>query len=154
MKSFSYHPKVKRLKKVKFNHNQIRVCQLCRYMTKLCRYIRHKNSSKRNILKENYHLNKFPNYLLVGFTKFLDGIISTISKVKYFCGKNLSTERILTWTPKLALLAVNLETHTRKLLASYRKMKYLESNLVRVNVASLPVGKENDIGYEMYERAW
>ena len=33
-------------------------------------------------------------------------------------------------------------------------MKYLESNLVCVNVVSSPVGKQNDIGCEMYERVW
>ena len=92
MESFSYHPKVKRLKKVKFNHNQIHVCCLCRNMVKLCIYILHKNSSKRNVTKENYHSNKFLSYVLVGVTKLLDGIISSISKVKYFCEKNLPTE--------------------------------------------------------------
>ena len=30
-------------------------------------------------------------------------------------------------------------------------MKYLESNLVYVNVVSLPVGKQNDIAYEIAE---
>ena len=92
MKSFSYHPNVKRLKKFKFNQNQIHVCCLCRYMAKLCIYILHKTNSKRSVVKENYHSNKLLNYLPVGFTKLLDGIISSIPKVKYFCGKNLSTE--------------------------------------------------------------
>ena len=31
-------------------------------------------------------------------------------------------------------------------------MKYLESNLVCVNVVSLPVGKQHDIAYEIFER--
>ena len=43
-------------------------------------------------MKENYHSDKILNYLPVGFTKFLVGIISSISKVKYFCGKKISTE--------------------------------------------------------------
>ena len=40
----------------------------------------HKNSYKRNVIEENYHSNKFPNYLQVGFTKFLNRILSGISK--------------------------------------------------------------------------
>ena len=36
--------------------------------------------------------SKFLSYLPVGFTKFLNGIISSISKVKHFCGNNLPTE--------------------------------------------------------------
>ena len=66
-----------------------------------------KNISKRKVIKENYHSNLILNYLLVGFTKFLNGILSSIRKVmsptwesifylcekaKYFCGKNLSTK--------------------------------------------------------------
>ena len=61
-------------------------------MAKLCIYILRKNSPKRNVMKENYHSNKFLSYLLIGLTQFLDGIISSISKVIYFCGKNLPTE--------------------------------------------------------------
>ena len=61
-------------------------------MAQLCIYILHKNSSKRNVMKENYHSNKFLSYLLVRFTKFFDRSISSISKVKYFCGKNLPNE--------------------------------------------------------------
>ena len=33
-------------------------------------------------------------------------------------------------------------------------MKYMKSNLVCVNVVSLPAGKQNDIGYEMCEGVW
>ena len=65
-----------------------------------------KNSSKRNVIEDNYHSNKFLNELLVGFTKFLNRILSSISKshipkyesiylfekARYFCGKNLSIE--------------------------------------------------------------
>ena len=40
----------------------------------------HKNSSKRNGNEENYHSKKFQNHLLVGFTKFLNRILSSISK--------------------------------------------------------------------------
>ena len=47
----------------------------------LCSCILVKNSSKRNVIKENYHSNKFLNYLLAGFTKFLNGIPSSIQKV-------------------------------------------------------------------------
>ena len=82
-------------------------------------------------MEGNYHLNKFLNCLLVRFTKFLDGIISKV-------------------------ISSQFRTHNEKLrnlqLASYRKMKYLESNLVCANVASLLVDKQNDTGYEMYER--
>ena len=38
------------------------------------------------------------------------------------------------------------------IVASYRKMKYFESNLVDVNVVGLSVGKQNDIGNEIYKR--
>ena len=38
-------------------------------------------------------------------------------------------------------------------LATYRKIKYLESNLVCVDVVSLSVGKQHDIAYEISERA-
>ena len=73
----------------------------------------------------------------------------------------LFLEQILTRISKVVILAVNLSrsTHinqfrtlTRKLLASYRRMKHLESNLVGVNVAILPVGKQHDIAYEISER--
>ena len=37
-------------------------------------------------------------------------------------------------------------------LASYRKIKYLVSNLVCVNIVSLSVGKQYDIAYEISER--
>ena len=66
----------------------------------------------------------------------------------------LFLEQILTRISKVVILAVYLSrsTHinqfrtlTRKLVASYRKMKHLESNLVGVNVAILPVGKQHDI---------
>ena len=43
-------------------------------------------------------------------------------------------------------------THNRKLVASYKKMKYLEPNLVGVKVVILPVGKQHDIAYEIFER--
>ena len=43
-------------------------------------------------------------------------------------------------------------THTRKLVASIRKMKHLKSNLVGGNVAILPVGKQHNIAYEISER--
>ena len=88
-------PIIQRLKDYKrsnLNNNQIHVCCLCRYMAKLYIYILNKNSSKRNVMKESYHSYKFLNYFLVGFIKFLDGIISSISKVNCFCGNNLSME--------------------------------------------------------------
>ena len=79
-------------------------------MAKLCIYILHKNSSKRNVIKENPHSNKFLNYFLVEFTKFINGILSGIwkaipqhetqlfylfEKAKYFRGKNVSNEEFL-----------------------------------------------------------
>ena len=66
----------------------------------------------------------------------------------------LFLEQILTWISKVVIFAVYLSscthinqfrTHTRKLVASYRKMKDLELNLAGVNVAILPVGKQHDI---------
>ena len=71
-------------------------------MAKLWIYILPKNSSKRNVIKENYHSNKFLNYFLVGFTKFLNGILSSIGKVisstwdsifYYLRKPNISVER-------------------------------------------------------------
>ena len=66
----------------------------------------------------------------------------------------LFLEQILTWISKVVIFAVYLSssthinqfrTHTRKLVASYTKMKDLESNLAGVNVAILPVGKQHEI---------
>ena len=118
-------------------------------MAKLCIYILHKNSSKRNVMKENYHSNKFLNYLLVGFTKFFDGIISSYQKSNNFVGRIYQLKNF-DMNFKGCHLGCQLRTHTRKLIANYidRKMKYLEC----VNVVSLPVGKQNNIGYEMYKR--
>ena len=38
------------------------------------------------------------------------------------------------------------------MVATYKKMKYLESNLVCVNVVGLPVGKQHDITYKTSKR--
>ena len=57
------------------------VCWVCRYMWKLCKHILRKNSSKRNAIKGNCHSYKFLNYFLVGFTKCLNEILSSIWKV-------------------------------------------------------------------------
>ena len=46
----------------------------------------------------------------------------------------------------------HFRTHNRKLVASYKKMKHLEPNLVGVKVVILPVGKQHDIAYEIFER--
>ena len=43
-------------------------------------------------------------------------------------------------------------TPNGKLVGRYRNMKHLKSNLVGVNVAILPVGKQYDIAYEISER--
>ena len=51
----------------------------------------------------------------------------------------MSTSLSLNILPNLELILGNW------LLASYRKIKNLELNLVRVNVVSLPVGKKHDI---------
>ena len=143
-------------------------------MAKLCKHIMHKNSPKRNVIKDNYYSNKFQNYFLVEFTKFLDGILSSISKVispiwesiflllekaKYFLGKKINW-RTLTWCQILLFwlsislglhIPPNLELIQRNWkLASYRKIKYLESNLVCVNVISLSLGKLNMILHMKY----
>ena len=115
----------------------------------------HKNSSKRNVIEENYHSNKFLNYHLVGFTKFLNRILSSISeshipnmwvnfylfeKARYFCAKNWSIEefwhefeRLLSGLPTSLDLHIppNLELILgNRYLASYKKMNYLESNCI------------------------
>ena len=66
-----------------------------------------KKNFKRNVIEEHYHSNKFLNYLLVWFTKFLNRILSSMSKshiptcesifylfekARYFCADNLSIE--------------------------------------------------------------
>ena len=93
MKSLSYHPKVKRLKRSNLTTiKSIFVAFADTWQRKLCIYIPHKNNTKSNVMKGNYHSDKFLSYFLVVFTKFLYGIKSSISKVKYFNGKNLPTE--------------------------------------------------------------
>ena len=68
----------------------------------------------------------------------------------------LFLEQILTWISKVIILAVYLSrsthinqfrTHTTKLVAGYRNMKHLASNLVSMNVAILSVVKQHDIAY-------
>ena len=62
---------------------------------------------------------------------------------------------LLSWMPiSLGLhIPPNLELiQGNRKLASYRKIKYLESNLVCVNVVSLSVGKQHHITYEISER--
>ena len=139
-------------------------------------HILHKNSPKRNVIKEKYHSNKFLNYFLVGFTKLLNRILSSIWKVKSptwdlifllfekakFLWKECINWRILTWFQMLlSWLSTSLGLHISPnseliqrnwKLASYRKIKYLELNLVCVNVVSLSVGKQHDIAYEISER--
>ena len=72
----------------------------------------------------------------------------------------LFLEQILIWIANVVIFAVyssrsthinQFRTHTRKLVASYRKMKHLESK-VALNKAILPVGKQHDIAYEISER--
>ena len=146
-------------------------------MAKLCIDILYKNSSKRNVIKENHHSNKFLNDLLVGFTKFLHGILSSIWKAipqhgtrfflfiwksQIFLRKECINWRILIWFQRLSSwLSTSLGLHIQPnselilenwQLASYRKIKYLESNLVCVNVVSMSVGKQHDIAYEISEK--
>ena len=70
---------------------------------------------------------KLLNYLLVGFTKFLNGVLSSISKVisptwesffysfekaKYICGKNLTTDNSRHEFQRLSsLLSTSLDLH-------------------------------------------
>ena len=58
----------------------------------------------------------------------------------------LSTSLGLHIPPNVELIQENWK------LASYRIIKYLESNLVCVNVVSLSVDKQHDIAYEISER--
>ena len=113
MKSFCYHPKVKRIKK----GHKVHVCCLGRYMAILCIYILHKNNSKSNIMKENYHSSKLLNYLLVGFAKFLDGIISSISKVNIFMERVCQLKNF-EMNFKGCHLVYQFRNHTRKLIAN------------------------------------
>ena len=72
----------------------------------------------------------------------------SFEKAKYFCGKNIPIDELssrlsaslgLHKPPNLELIVGNWQ------LASYQKIKYLESNLLCVNVGSLSVGKKHDI---------
>ena len=62
---------------------------------------------------------------------------------------------------KIVILAVyvsrsthttEFRTHARKPVASYRQMKYLESNLVCVNAVSVPDSNQHDIAYQISEK--
>ena len=113
----------------------------------------HKNISKRNVIEENHDSNKFLNYQLIGFTKFLNNSIKFIKqsypqhvsqffylleKAKYFCAKNLSTKKFWhEFERLLSELSVSVGLHIPPNLelihgnwhrASCKKMKDLESN--------------------------
>ena len=115
----------------------------------------HKNSSKRNVIEESYHSNKFLNYLLVGFTNFLiefyqvyqkvisptcGSIFYLFEKARYFCAKNSSVEEFWhEFERLLSGLSTSLDLHIPPnlelilgnwYLASYKKMKLLESNCI------------------------
>ena len=115
----------------------------------------HKTSSKINVIEENYHSNKLLYYLLLVFTKFLNRILSGISKSHipkmwvnflfiwkgqtFLCQECISS-RILTWIWKAVIWAVyfSKSTHTTQFrtgtrnwyLASYKEMRHLESNCI------------------------
>ena len=103
MKSFSYHPKVQyRLKRpnltpIKSMLNVFADAQQSHVYTNCVK------AALKSFIKENYHSNKFLNYLLFGFSQFLNGILSSMWKIifstwesifylfekdKYVCGKN------------------------------------------------------------------
>ena len=103
MKSFFYHPKVQyRLKRpnltpIKSMLNVFADAQQSHVYTNCVK------AALEIFVKENYHSNKFLNYLLFGFSKFLNGILSSMWKIifstwesifylfekaKYVCGKN------------------------------------------------------------------
>ena len=81
---------------------------------------------------------------------------------RLFLWKNLSAEefghgfqRLSSWLSSSLHLHIpsNLEIILRNWqLASFRKMKHLESNLVCVDVVTLPVEKQHDIAYEISEK--
>ena len=91
-------------------------CCLCRYMVKLCHiYMLHKNSSTRNIMKQNYHSNKFTSWL--GLQNFLMELYQVYQK------SNIFVERIyrlknFDMNSKGCHLGCQFRTHTRKLIAS------------------------------------
>ena len=103
MKSFFYHPKVQyRLKRpnltpIKSMLNVFADAQQSHVYTNCVK------AALKSFIKENYHSNKFLNYLLFGFSQFLNGILSSMWKIifstwesifylfekdKYVCGKN------------------------------------------------------------------
>ena len=61
--------------------------------------------------------------------------------------------RLISWLPNSLDIPPNLEFILGNwYLASNKQAKYLESNLVCVSVVSLPVSKQHDIVYEIFER--
>ena len=103
MKSFFYHPKVQyRLKRpnltpIKSMLNVFADAQQSHVYTNCVK------AALKIFIKENYHSNKFLNYLLFGFSQFLNGILLSMWKIifstwesifylfekaKYVCGKN------------------------------------------------------------------
>ena len=98
---------------------------------------------------------------MVGFICFLNGIPSSIWKFISPTQKSIflfiwkKQIRLISWLPNSLDLHIppNLEfIQGNWYLASNKQMKYLESNLVCANVVSLPVGKQHDIAYEIFER--
>ena len=78
-------------------------------------------------------------------------------KQKHFCGENFSAREfwnefvgLTSW--RSAFLDLHTPPNSEIMLgnwqpASYRQIKYLESNLLCVNVVSLSVGKQHDIAF-------
>ena len=87
--------------------------------------------------------------------------ISFIWQNQIFLWREFIKWRILTWVLKVVILPVYFSrsthitrfgAHTRKLVANYRQMNYLESKLVCWNVVNLPIGKQRDIAKKISEK--
>ena len=114
-----------------------------------------KNSSKRNVIEENYYSNKFLITSWLGLQNFLievcqvyqkvisptcESIFYLFEKARYFCAKNLSIEEFWhEFERLLSGLSTSLDLHIPPnlelilgnwYLASYKKMKHLESNCI------------------------
>ena len=114
-----------------------------------------KNSSKRNVIEENYYSNKFLITSWLGLQNFLievcqvyqkvisptcESIFYLFEKARYFCAKNLSIEEFWhEFERLLSGLSTSLDLHIPSNLelilgnwhlVNYKRMKHLESNYI------------------------
>ena len=138
--------------KVQLNHNQKHVCCVSRHMAKLCTYILYKSISLKNFIKEKHNSGRVYKVSQWSSTRYLKSHISNILvNIFWFKWKNIFlVERIYQLKSfDTTFIGCHLSC---LLLASYRQMKYLGTNLIStLNVVSLPVGMQHDIAYEISE---